>query len=331
MQLINLQTFSRPLKQKSHYSATQAMGKLQALLKAILLRRTKNSEIDGKPILALPPKEIVMVHAVFSQDEKEFYDALESKSKIQFNKYLRQNAVGRNYSNLLVLLLRLRQACCHPHLINDIEEAKDEQEQDVMLELVHALAPAVVERIKQSESLECPVCLDVSENPSIVVPCGHLFCQECLLQVQTQHEQSNLARGEENSKLRCPGCRGELDPKKITSLKTFKLVHPPDGDDQDNSELRHDYDDELIYDSDSDSENQEDLDEHGNLKNFVVPDEGGDNYQPAPKSKERSKNKGKQRAKAGRTLAEVRKDAMRNEKSKKLCSYMAVNLRMSFC
>ncbi|KAA8894406.1 SNF2 family N-terminal domain-containing protein [Sphaerosporella brunnea] len=312
------ETFSRPLKQKSNYSANQAMSKLQALLKAILLRRTKDSTIDGQPILALPPKEIVMVHAVFSQDEKEFYDALESKSKIQFNKYLRQNAVGRNYSNLLVLLLRLRQACCHPHLINDIEEAKDEGDRDEILDLVHQLSPEVVKRIKQSESLECPVCLDVSDNPSIVIPCGHLFCKECLLQVQTQHEQSNLARGDDNSKLRCPGCRGELDPKRITSLSSFKMVHPPEGDDADRgaSGLRRDSDDDLIYDSDSEDEEERDADEYGNLKNSVIPDDAGYGDHPAPKLAAKSKGKGKQ--KAGRTLAEVRKDAMRNEKSKQL-------------
>lgn len=228
------------------------MAKLQALLKAILLRRTKTSQIDGKPILSLPPKTVQLVHAVFSPDEKEFYDALESKSKIQFNKYVKQNSVGRNYSNLLVLLLRLRQACCHPHLINDIEEEKDHNTLAKYLALVKELPQDAVHRIKMSESLECPVCLDVSENPSIIIPCGHLFCKECLIQVQAQHAQQNLARGEENSKPKCPGCRGELNPDKVTDLSSFKMVYPAEGTQMDALGPTEEPDDDLIYDTDSD-------------------------------------------------------------------------------
>ena len=86
------------------------MQKLQALLKAILLRRTKKSQIDGKSILDLPERTTQQSHAVFSDDELAFYRALETHTQLTFNKYLKANAVGRNYSNILVLLLRLRQA-----------------------------------------------------------------------------------------------------------------------------------------------------------------------------------------------------------------------------
>ena len=86
------------------------MQKLQALLKAILLRRTKKSKIDGKSILDLPERTTEQNHAVFNEDELAFYKALETHTQLTFNKYLRANTVGRNYSNILVLLLRLRQA-----------------------------------------------------------------------------------------------------------------------------------------------------------------------------------------------------------------------------
>ncbi len=86
------------------------MRKLQALLKAILLRRTKKSQIDGKSILDLPERTTEQSHAIFSDDELAFYQALETHTQLTFNKYLKANTVGRNYSNILVLLLRLRQA-----------------------------------------------------------------------------------------------------------------------------------------------------------------------------------------------------------------------------
>src|SRR2546421_467368 len=50
----------QPLKGTSTRGYNQAMKKLQALIKAIMLRRTKKSQIDGKPILTLPEKTIEM-------------------------------------------------------------------------------------------------------------------------------------------------------------------------------------------------------------------------------------------------------------------------------
>jgi SNF2 family DNA or RNA helicase len=130
------------------------MRKLQAVLKAILLRRTKTSLIDGKPIIELPPKTEEIQHVVFSEEEQDFYNALENKTKIQFNKYMRANTVGKNYSNILVLLLRLRQCCCHPHLITDFEEAPADISTDTMMELARSLAPDVVSRLLAAEAFE---------------------------------------------------------------------------------------------------------------------------------------------------------------------------------
>ena len=102
--------FTVPLKSSSDAAKSRAMQKLQALLKAILLRRTKKSKIDGKPILDLPERTTEQNHATFNDDELAFYTALETHTQLTFNKYLKANTVGRHYSNILVLLLRLRQA-----------------------------------------------------------------------------------------------------------------------------------------------------------------------------------------------------------------------------
>jgi SNF2 family DNA or RNA helicase len=133
-----------------------AMRKLQAVLKAILLRRTKTSLIDGKPIINLPPKTEEIQHVVFSEDEQAYYTALETKTQLQFNKYMKAGTVGKNYSNILVLLLRLRQCCCHPHLITDFEEAPAgaEVSPESMLELAKTLAPDVITRLMAAGAFE---------------------------------------------------------------------------------------------------------------------------------------------------------------------------------
>jgi SNF2 family DNA or RNA helicase len=144
------------------------MTKLQALLKAILLRRTKTSLIDGKPIINLPPKTEEIQHVVFSEDECAFYNALESKTQLHFNRYMRAGTVRKNYSNILVLLLRLRQCCCHPHLITDFEQLPPARFDSSIesIERASRLSPDVVARILAAEGFEVRF---------IYVPCMFFF------------------------------------------------------------------------------------------------------------------------------------------------------------
>lgn len=69
------------------------MNRVQVLLKVVMLRRQKTSVVDGKPILQLPAKHIDIDNVKFSDEEQELYTALEKKSQLQFNKYLRNNSV----------------------------------------------------------------------------------------------------------------------------------------------------------------------------------------------------------------------------------------------
>lgn len=63
-----------------------AMKRLQVVLKAIMLRRAKDATLDGKPILVLPGRKVEVVSCAFDADERAFYDALEQKSALTFNK-----------------------------------------------------------------------------------------------------------------------------------------------------------------------------------------------------------------------------------------------------
>ncbi|RHZ44052.1 hypothetical protein Glove_768g12 [Diversispora epigaea] len=98
---------------------SSSMKKVQTILRGICLHRTKDSTLNGKPILQLPEKTIDMVTNEFSQDERQFYDALETKSRIEFNRYLKDGSVLKNYAYILFMLLRLHQACNHPFLTQE--------------------------------------------------------------------------------------------------------------------------------------------------------------------------------------------------------------------
>ncbi|KAI9932674.1 hypothetical protein ASPWEDRAFT_22444 [Aspergillus wentii DTO 134E9] len=294
--------FTRPLKSGSAANQEKAMKQLQVLLKAVLLRRTKYSKIDGKPILQLPERISEKVHAVFSEDEQALYTALETRTQLQFNRYLQAGTVGRNYSNVLVLLLRLRQACCHPHLITDfsVETNANTDELDLVAN-AKAFGEDVIVRLRDNEDMECPICIDAVDNPIIFFPCGHSTCAECFSRISDP--SLSVQQGHDGSvEVKCPNCRGKVDPKKITDHVSFKKVHFPDPSEEEDPIVPLKPAPEAEDDSDDD-----DSDDEG-LTRFIVNDD---------EESGSSKSKGKMAKKPKRTLADLKKEASKNQKSKR--------------
>lgn len=307
------------------------MKRLRTLLKAVMLRRKKDSELDGKPILRLPPKTEEVIHATLSPEERDFYAQLEKKSQVLFNKYLRDNSIGKNYSNILVLLLRMRQACCHPHLNLDVEDATPVTDDDI-LRLVKELDPIIVNRIKEIEAFECPICYDVVQSPSFFIPCGHDSCRQCLSQLVDNAARLNIQEGNESNKAKCPVCRGAFEPAKCFSYEAFQKVHMSEEVEtsgSDDEDADSDTDPDSGDDSDFADEDDEEVDKRGNLKGFIVTDEDADGesdgkaIEKARKKKKTRKGKGKARAKDVRpsTLKSLRKEANKSRHAYK--TYMA--------
>ncbi|KAH0831071.1 hypothetical protein J3R83DRAFT_13598 [Lanmaoa asiatica] len=105
----------------------RALKRLHVVLKAIMLRRTKNQILNGKPILQLPERILELVECSFNATENNFYRLLETRMTSEVNKLVQSENV--NYTHVLVLLLRLRQACNHPSLVSkDYRVDKDAAE-----------------------------------------------------------------------------------------------------------------------------------------------------------------------------------------------------------
>ena len=319
--------FTTPLKSSHEHTRTKAMTMLQTLCKAIMLRRTKQSTFEGRPILILPERTTEVNNPEFSEDETTFYKSLENQTQLQFNKYLRAGTVGTSYTAILVLLLRLRQACCHPHLIKDfgVSATADVTPED-LIELAKQLDPQVVLRIKETGgSFECPVCYDAVTNPAIFLPCGHDTCSECFAKII---DPANAIRdGNENangSKGSCPNCRGEIEAKRITDFDAFKKVHMPEllsqeEQDQMNQTLyKDDEAEEDEEDGDSDTESEDDSDEEvtakGNLARFVV--ESGDESE-AEEVKEEDEEEEEGEPGPSTKAAKFKGKGKRSKKSKK--------------
>ncbi|KAE9597142.1 putative DNA helicase chromatin remodeling SNF2 family [Lupinus albus] len=204
-------SFCFMIKNPINRNPTKGYRKLQAVLKTIMLRRTKGTLLDGEPIISLPPKSVELKKVDFSREERDFYSKLEADSRAQFQEYANAGTVKQNYVNILLMLLRLRQACDHPLLVkhynsdslwrSSVEMAK-KIPQEKQISLLNCLEASLA---------LCGICNDPPED-AVVSVCGHVFCNQCICEHLT---------GDDNQ---CPAtnCKTGLSTSKVFSKDTLK-------------------------------------------------------------------------------------------------------------
>ena len=74
------------------------MQRVQVLLKSLMLRRQKDSVVDGQIVCNLPPKHLSKEAVEFSDDELAVYKALENKAQMTLNKYIKDDRVSGKHS-----------------------------------------------------------------------------------------------------------------------------------------------------------------------------------------------------------------------------------------
>lgn len=204
-------TFCEAIKIPISRDPNMGYKKLQAVLKTLLLRRTKETLLDGQPIISLPPKFIKMKTVNFSTEERTFYTQLEAESRSQFKAYAAAGTVNQNYANILLMILRLRQACDHPLLVKGFDSYSARR---TNLEKARRLPKhRLIKLLNEFEgpSVLCNLCSDPPEDAVITI-CGHVFCYQCV---------ADYVTGDDNM---CPvrRCREQLSDDVIFSEATLR-------------------------------------------------------------------------------------------------------------
>ncbi|KAG0702167.1 SNF2 family N-terminal domain-containing protein [Suillus ampliporus] len=255
-----------------------ASTRLQAIFTSIMLRRKKDSMLDGKRLIELPTKHVEMEKLEFSQEERDIYQMVEARSQARFNRFLRAGTVLKNYHQVLVMLLRLRQICSHPALIQETSEALIAEDQlvgghDLRAERARAarlVSTDFVTKLKAkylqctlvrmqaekespdatAEGEECPICMDTFTEARVTA-CAHTFCRECAANVLNSPfvqdaEDSRKYRGNEKP---CPSCRAPISADAIFIREAFE---PTDAElsGTSSSSVNMDSDDEMLEISD---------------------------------------------------------------------------------
>ncbi|KAJ6379077.1 hypothetical protein OIU78_029157 [Salix suchowensis] len=202
-------SFYNTIKVPISRNSLHGYKKLQAVLRAIMLRRTKATLIDGQPIINLPPKSICLSKVDFSAEERAFYTRLEADSRSKFKAYAAAGTVNQNYANILLMLLRLRQACDHPLLVKGFNSESVEKDSTEMANQLPR--EMVVDLLNRLTSALCRVCNDPPED-SVATMCGHVFCNQCV---------SEYLTGDDNT---CPAtdCKEQLGSDVVFSEATLR-------------------------------------------------------------------------------------------------------------
>uniref|UniRef100_A0A8C3SU50 Helicase like transcription factor n=1 Tax=Chelydra serpentina TaxID=8475 RepID=A0A8C3SU50_CHESE len=172
------------------------LRRLQSLIKNITLRRTKTSKIKGKPVLELPERKVFIQHVTLTEEERKIYRSVKNEGKAAISRYFNEGTVLAHYADVLGVLLRLRQLCCHPHLCTNTSSSScDSTPEELREKLVNKMKLV----LSSGSDEECAICLD-SLNLPVITHCAHVFCKPCICEV-IQSEQPNA---------KCPLCRNEL-------------------------------------------------------------------------------------------------------------------------
>lgn len=278
----------KPLRGWQQDDKDVAMQRLQVLFRSITLRRTKDSILDGSPILRLPELTITSTAVELDEEQRAFYNGIEQNHQKLVNKYLKHSRLSEVITFILVLLTRLRQACDHPYLIKSKKipnEAKLNAKQ--MVQLAMRLEARVVDRVKKTTDFQCPICEEHVETPIIIYPCGHDICPDCFsammkfgIEAAKNVEQSQamligISGYANDIQTKCPhdGCDSDILANKVLCHNFFLDAHSPQGAcraEEESSEESDVESDDCCTSNDEEGDDTED--DGSDLRDFIVSD-----------------------------------------------------------
>jgi SNF2 family DNA or RNA helicase len=199
---------SKPMKSYDNVG----ISSLQALMKSIAIRRTKESTFNGKKLIELPPKSNEYVKLQLSPEAREIYNRVLEQGKMIFIGLVNQGTWAKHYVHILEIILRLRQIATHLSLctnkdltsLNNLTMSmiiKDEE--NVTTE---SKAMEIYNILKDSAENQCLLCgydVDNIDKRGYISSCGHLYCADCL---------------KSRSVFRCVECQKDINKNKVVVI-----------------------------------------------------------------------------------------------------------------
>ena len=224
-----------PFEQKK---ISQTLDVIKSILEPIFLRRTKNQKKNGKPLVELPEKEVVIEEIKFNDQEAKLYNWFKSRAFESFTEGVKTGQLMRQYTQILTHILRLRQVCCHVDLIGGAHEMDDDvidlevdEEMKTFLKTIKDQSGGKFANDTEVKQIiyklydcvkpenECSICTTspIPMNELTITPCGHTFCYSCIL--EHLDFQLDLKRDKQ-----CPNCREPISKYKLFRIRNQKTT-----------------------------------------------------------------------------------------------------------
>ncbi|KAI1816546.1 SNF2 family N-terminal domain-containing protein [Poronia punctata] len=223
--------FELPMKNgKGHI----AIRRLHSVLQCFMKRRTKdilkqdgalstgagNADGDQKsstPSFKVTERKVMAIAAQFAPAERRFYERLEQRTDKSLEVMMRGKL---NYASALVLLLRLRQACNHPRLVEGkLEKDKDALSEETRAKKTDTDVDALADLLGglDVETRHCEICgweLDAEHRQP-----GSDKCKECFADLEyfKHHEDGGDLKPPKPKKKKAKKSRKEKVTKRDTT------------------------------------------------------------------------------------------------------------------
>ncbi|KAF9784773.1 SNF2 family N-terminal domain-containing protein [Thelephora terrestris] len=255
--------FNTFIARVQYTDANLACARAQGVLKPLILRRMKDAELDGEPLLVLPKKHIEIETLEFSPEEREIYADFERQAKVKVNRFIREGSLLKNHAAVLVMILRLRQICSHPYLILTSDENAGDAtgitgigEDNELRRAITVKGYDWVNMMKQrflsraraqnfcgdeEAGYICPACQDqLTPINGRVLGCSHEICTDCVLQLRSAPitHDGQFGHGDErerefetaasNGFRLCPTCKKAVDFNDKNVFKSSAFEPTPD-------------------------------------------------------------------------------------------------------
>ncbi|KAJ8270339.1 hypothetical protein GJAV_G00113220 [Gymnothorax javanicus] len=183
---------------------SKGLSDLQTLIKGITLRRTKSSKVGGRKVVQLPEKRVFVQEVMLSEQERVDYETVKGEGRDIIGRYFREGTVLTNYADVLAILVRLRQFCCHPHLLGSSTSMAGSTDKSTPSELRERLINKITLVLSSGSDEECAICLDSLRQP-VITYCAHVYCKPCICEVI--HSEKGNAK--------CPLCRAQIRTEEL--------------------------------------------------------------------------------------------------------------------